>query len=155
MAGGREEADVSLRFSLAVFATAALMLTPAGTAVADGGGEDFTATDFVEQAIGLLRGQPDMTDLIEDRITDALEDDETDGVDLELVSQAQESFEAGDLDATRELLERSIGGEDSPILHEPEVGGGLEAPEGTTGVVLIGVAVVLAGAGAVIVRRVR
>ena len=146
---------MSLRFALSVVATAALMLTTAGTALADGEGEDFTARDLVEQAIGLLRGQPDMTDLIEDRIADALEDDEPEGVDLELVERSQQAFDAGDLDATRELLERSIGEEDSPILHEPEVGGGLEAPEGTAGPVLIGLAVVLVGAGAVVVRRVR
>jgi hypothetical protein len=146
---------VKLRSMLAVLAVAVLVLGPASAALADGGGEDFTATQFVEQAIGLLRGQPDMMDLIEDRITDALEDDEPEGVDLELVEQARQAFEAGDLDETRELLARSIGEEDSPILHEPEVGGGLQAPEGTAGPVLIGLALLLVGTGAVIARRVR
>ncbi len=146
---------MKLRLMLAALAAAVLVLFPTSAARADGGEEDFTARDFVEQAIGLLRGQPDMTDLIEDRITDALEDDETEGVDLELVEQARQAFDAGDLDATRELLERSIGEEDSPILHEPEVGGGWQAPDGTAGPVLIGVAVLLAGAGAMIVRRMR
>lgn len=146
---------MKLKLMLAALAAAVLVLVPTSLAMADGGEEDFTARDFIEQAIGLLRGQPDMTDLIEDRITDALEDDELEGVDLELVEQSQQAFDAGDLDATRELLERSIGEEDSPILHEPEVGGGLQAPEGTAGPVLIGFAVVLVGAGAVVVRRMR
>lgn len=146
---------MKLKFMLAALAAAVLVLVPTSLAMADGGEEDFTARDFIEQAIGLLRGQPDMTDLIEDRITDALEDDELEGVDLELVERSQQAFDAGDLDATRELLERSIGEEDSPILHEPEVGGGLQAPEGTAGPVLIGFAVVLVGAGAVVVRRMR
>lgn len=146
---------MKLKLMLAALALAVLVLVPTSLAMADGGEEDFTARDFIEQAIGLLRGQPDMTDLIEDRITDALEDDEPEGVDLELVERSQQAFDAGDLDATRELLERSIGEEDSPILHEPEVGGGLQAPEGTAGPVLIGFAVVLVGAGAVVVRRMR
>lgn len=146
---------MKLRLLLAALAAAALVLAPVSAAMADGGGEDFTAKQFVEQAIGLLRGQPDMTDLIEDRITDALEDDEPEGVDLQLVEQARQAFGAGDLDATRELLERSIGEEDSPILHEPEVGGGVQAPEGTAGPVLIGFALVLIGTGAVIARRMR
>lgn len=146
---------MKLKLMLAAIAAAVLVLVPTSLAMADGGEEDFTARDFIEQAIGLLRGQPDMTDLIEDRITDALEDDEVEGVDLELVERSQQAFDAGDLDATRELLERSIGEEDSPILHEPEVGGGLQAPEGTAGPVLIGFAVVLVGAGAVVVRRMR
>jgi len=145
---------VRLRTALAALLLAVVVLAPAGAALADGGEEDFTAKDFVEQAIGLLRGQPDLTELIEDRIADALEDDEVEGVDLELVGQAQGAFEAGRLAETRELLERSIGAEDSPILHEPDVGGGLEAPKGTAGPVLIAVAVVLALGGTVVVRRV-
>lgn len=144
-----------LRLVLATLAVAALVLAPASAVLADGGGEDFTAGDFVEQTIGLLRGQPDMTDLMGDRIADALEDDETQGVDLNLVGQAQQAFEAGDLAETRELLERSIGEEDSPITHEPEVGGGLQAPTGTAGPTLIGLALVLIGTGTVIARRLR
>jgi hypothetical protein len=140
---------------LGALAASALVLAPAPAALADGGGEDFTAKQFIEQAIGLLRGQPDMMDLIEDRITDALEDDEPEGVDLALVEQARQAFDVGDLDETRELLERSIGEQDSPILHEPEVGGGVKAPEGTAGPVLIGLALVLMGTGTVVVRRMR
>jgi len=142
----------------ATFATAFLvviLLAPARAALADGGEEDFTAADFVEQAIGLLQGQPDMEDLIEDRIGDALEDDEVEGVDLALVAQAQEAFAQGRVGETTELLGRSIGEEVGPALHQPEVGGGLEAPEGTAGPVLIALAAMLILAGALVAARVR
>jgi hypothetical protein len=138
-----------------VFATVLFvaLLAPAQRAIADGGEEDFTARDFVEQAIGLLRGQPELTELIDDRMVDAVEDDEVDGVDLEQVALAQDAFAAGRLDETRELLERSIGEEDSPILHEPDVGGGLAAPEGTTGPILIVMGALLALAGGLVARK--
>jgi hypothetical protein len=85
-----------------------IVLAPARAALVDGGEEDFTAVDFVEQAIGLLQGQPEMADLIEHRIADALEDDEVEGVDLVLVAEAQEAFEEGGASETLELLARSI-----------------------------------------------
>lgn len=134
---------------------AVMVLAPARAALADGGEEDFTARDFVEQAIGLLQGQPEMEDLIGDRIRDALEDHEVEGVDLALVAQAQEAFEEGRANETIELLARSIGEEVGPALHQPEVGGGLEAPEGTAGPVLIAVAVVLILSGALVAAKVR
>ena len=134
---------------------AIVVLAPAGAALADGGGEDFTAADFVEQAIGLLQGQPDMVDLIEDRIGDALVDDEVEGVDLALVAQAQKAFGEGSMAQTLELLARSIDEKVGPALHQPEVGGGLEAPEGVAGPVLIAVAAVLILSGALLVAKVR
>ena len=134
---------------------ALVVLVPARAALADGGEEDFTAADFVEQAIGLLQGQPDMDDLIADRIGDALEDDEVEGVDLALVAQAEEAFDEGRAGDTLELLARSIGEEVGPALHEPEVGGGLEAPEGTAGPVLIAVAAVMILSGAFIAAKER
>ena len=140
---------------LAAAFVAVIVLAPARAALADGGEEDFTATDFVEQAIGLLQGQPDMVDLIEDRLRDALEDDEVEGVDLALVAQAQEAFAEGNGGETLELLARSIGEEVGPPLHQPEVGGGIEAPEGTAGPVLIAVAAVLIASGALVATKVR
>lgn len=134
---------------------AVMVLVPARAALADGGEEDFTARDFVEQAIGLLQGQPEMEDLIGDRIRDALEDDEVEGVDLALVAQAQEAFEGGRTSETLELLARSIGEEVGPALHQPEAGGGLTAPEGVAGPVLIAVAAVLILSGALIAAKVR
>lgn len=143
------------RTMLAAALGAVVLLVPPA-ALADGGeGEDFTARDFVEQAIGLLQGQPDMDELIEDRIADALEDDEVEGVDLALVAEAQEAFDDGAASQALELLAGSIGEEVGPALHQPEVGGGLEAPEGTAGPVLMGLAVVLVVAGAFVAMKVR
>ena len=140
---------------LAAAFVALVVLAPAGAALADGGEEDFTAVDFVEQAIGLLQGQPEMEDLIEDRIADALEDDEVEGVDLALVAEAQEAFEGGNASETLELLARSIDEEIGPALHQPEVGGGLKAPAGTAGPILIAVAAVLILSGAFVAAKVR
>lgn len=135
---------------------ALLLLVPAGTARADGGEEDVTAFEFVEQAIGLLRGQPEQADLIEDRIEDALEDDETEGVDLALVEEAAVAFDDGRLQDALELLQRSIGEEPVPASpNDRETGGGLEAPEGAAGPVLLGLAVLLALSGLLVVRGVR
>ena len=145
---------MTARATLAAALGAVVFLVPA-SALADGGEVDFTARDFVEQAIGLLQGQPDMTDLIEDRIGDAHEDDEVEGVDLALVAEAQEAFEDGAASQTLELLAESIGEEVGPALHQPEVGGGLEAPEGTAGPVLIAVAAVLIVSGAFVAAKVR
>jgi len=142
------------KVSMAAF-VALIVLAPARDALADGGEEDFTATDFVEQAIGLLQGQPEMDDLIADRIGDALEDDEVEGVDLVLVAQAQEAFDEGRAGDTLELLARPIGEEVGPALHQPEVGGGLEAPEGTAGPVLIALAAVLILAGSLLAAKAR
>lgn len=138
----------------AVFAVV-MALVPARTAFADGGEEDFTAADFVEQAIGLLQGQPEQNELIEDRIGDALEDDEVEGVDLVLVAQAREVFEEGRVSETLELLARSIGEEVGPALHQPEVGGGIETPTGAAGPALLALAAVLIAAGAFVTAKVR
>ncbi len=140
---------------LVAASVAVMVFAPAGAALADGGGEDFTAADFVEQAIGLLQGQPEMADLIEDRIGDALEDDEVEGVDLALVARAQEAFAEGSTARTLELLARSIGEEVGPALHQPEVGGGFDAPQGTAGPVLIVVAAALIVSGALVAGKVR
>lgn len=140
---------------LVAASAAVLVLAAAGAALADGGDEDFTAKDFVEQAIGLLQGQPDMVDLIEDRIGDALGDDEVEGVDLALVAQAKEAFVQGRSGETLELLARSIGEEIGPALHQPEVGGGLEGPRGTGGPVLIVTAALLILFGALVAAKVR
>jgi hypothetical protein len=151
----REGGGVMAKTVLGATFVAVMVLTPARAALADGGEEDFAARDLVEQAIGLLQGQPEMEDLIGDRIADALEDDEVEGVDLALVAEAQEAFEEGRASETIELLARSIGEEVGPALHQPEVGGGLTAPEGTAGPVLITVAAVLILSGALVAAKVR
>ena len=146
---------MKVKAAIAASLVTVMLLATARAALADGGEEDFTATDLVEQAIGLLQGQPDMVDLIEDRIVDAQEDDEAGGVDLALVAEAQDAFEEGRTSETLELLARSIGEEVGPALHQPEVGGGLEAPEGVAGPVLIAVAALLVLSGALVAAKER
>lgn len=132
-----------------------MVLVPSAAALADGGDEDFTAADFVEQAIGLLQGQPEMRDLIADRISDALEDDEVEGVDLKLVAEAQMAFQQNETRQTLELLARSIGVKVGPGLHQPETGGGLDAPSGLADPILIVVAAGLILSGAIVVAKER
>ena len=156
---------------------AALLLAPA-VAVGDGGNEDLSAKTLVEQAIGLLRSQPDRLELIEDKIADALEDDETEGVDLALVRQALEEFEAGRLHEAQDLLESSIGAaphrvvtspnpepgqpappeptpSPEPVLHERELAGGVQSPEGIGGILVLAIAGASLLLGLVVVRKVR
>ncbi len=136
-----------------------LVLVPAGAAMAhEGEGGDVTAKELVQQAIAILQSQPDEMGPIDDRLADALTDDEVEGVDLEFVRQAQASFDAGDVAQTLALLARAIGVSPRSVLpsaHDRSLGGGLQAPTGVAGPALIAFAAVLAVLGFVVVRRVR
>lgn len=129
-----------------------LVLVPAGAALAhEGEEEDLTAKDLVQQAIGILEEQPGMTGEVEDKISEALADDETEGVDLGIVEQAKQALEAGRVSETLDLLARSIGTQ----VGQPTVGGGLEAPKGTAGPILIAAAAGLIVVGGIVARKVR
>jgi len=139
--------------------------------------EEFPAKRLVEQAIALLRTQPEQRDVIEDKVHDATESKDTKGVDLDLVREADEAFEAGRLHQAQDLLEESIGAaphrvveepneapgspapspapEASPVLHERELGGAEQRPEGGAFPILLGLAGLLALAGLVVAWRVR
>lgn len=161
-----------------VLATA-LALAPIQAASAHEG-EERPAKTLIEQAIALIRGQPDQLEAIEDKIHDALEAEDTRGVDLELVERADEALEAGDLHEAQDLLESSIGAaphevvespnpepgepapepeeeeaaaEPSPVLHETALEGSDQDLSG--GPVLFAAALVLGLVGLVIVRRAR
>ena len=60
-------------------------------------------------ADAILRTQPEQQDLAADRINDALEAEDHEGVDLDRVKQAQAAFEAGDMEKTEVLLEQALG----------------------------------------------
>lgn len=60
-------------------------------------------------AMSLLQVQPDMTDMIEDKLTDGLEADDVEGVDLDLAAQAKEAFEAGNDAQALDLLVQATG----------------------------------------------
>lgn len=162
--------------------------------------KDVPARTLILQAIALLRGQPDQVAAIEDKMHDAFEADDTEGVDLDLVRQADEAFEEGDLHRAWDLLEMAIGVEPhrvvvepspgvteppapappgqvvleptpeataspgvelptptagAPVLHETALERGLEAPKGTAGPVLLGVAGLLALLGTLVAVKLR
>ena len=71
--------------------------------------ESTTASVLVRQGIALIVNTPDGTMAIEDKITDALESRDTDGVNVALVRQAATELEEGNLHRVRALLEVSIG----------------------------------------------
>ncbi len=159
--------------TLAVSALTAVLLPGAATAHE----EEFPAKQLVEQAIALIRTQPEQREVIEDKLHDATESEDTKGVDLDLVREAHEAFEAGRLHEAQDLLEESIGAaphevvvepneapgspapspvpQASPVLHERELGGAEQRPEGGAFPVLLGLSGLLALAGLVVAWRVR
>jgi hypothetical protein len=103
-------------------ATALLVFATFGTARrawAHGDGETTKAGELVRQAIALIVNTPRDTMAIEDKITDALDSPDTEGVNLDLVKQAKDAFDAGDLHQVRALLEVSIGAQ--PHLSDTDV----------------------------------
>lgn len=140
------------------------------------------ARTLVQQAIALMRTQPEQEAAILDKIHDALEAKDSTGVDLAMVEEADEIFESGDLHEAWDLLEEAIGAAPhrvvaspnpeprmpvptaspmpmpsptaSPVLHEVALAGRVRAPESVAGPVLLGIAAVFAIAGAVIVKKV-
>jgi hypothetical protein len=98
----------------------------AGPASAHEGEEGVAAVDDVRQAIAVIVNKPDDMETIEDKIGDALASENTEGVDVALVKEAQEALEGGDMGKVRDLLQRAVGarpdlaGSDvQPILHVP------------------------------------
>jgi hypothetical protein len=85
------------------------LLALAGPAAADEPGESDESTQLVREAIALIVNTPGDMEGIEDKIVDALEAPNQEGVDLDLVAEAEEAFEREDMHEVRALLERSIG----------------------------------------------
>ena len=88
---------------------AAAILLGAAPAGADEPGESTVASELVRQAIALIVNTPDNVDAAREKVGDALEVDNREGVDIALVRQADEALAAGDLHQARILLEQSIG----------------------------------------------
>jgi len=161
------------RFARSVVAVAAITLAlgPTSAALAHEGEEEIPALELTQQAIAIIRSQPELMDEIEDRIGDALESEDTDGVDLAKVEQAQEAFEDGDLEQTELLLEQAIGSCPGQPVVEPEgirtpapISSPCPAPERLTALdripvggparpVLLGLAAVAIVGGLFLVRR--
>ncbi len=101
-----------------------LLVALALPALADEPGESDEASVLVRQGIALIVNTPDDMEGIEDKIKDAQEVQNKEGVKIELVEQAGEAFEQGDMHRARSLLEQSIGarphlgGRDVPPIRE-------------------------------------
>jgi hypothetical protein len=78
--------------------------------VAHEGEEEVPARTQVQTAVAILRTQPEQLDLAADRINDATEAEDKDGVDIDRVEQAKQTLEAGDMAKTELLLEQALGG---------------------------------------------
>jgi hypothetical protein len=84
----------------------AALATPAA---AHEGEESVPALTQVQVAVTILRTQPELVDLAADRINDATEAEDKDGVDIDRVEQAKSALEAGDMAKTELLLEQALG----------------------------------------------
>lgn len=85
------------------------MLLAAGPAFAHGDGESDKAGDLVRQAIAHIVHDPNNTMAAAEKIDDAKNAADKEGVDMDLVAQAGDALERGDFHQARTLLERSIG----------------------------------------------
>ena len=92
----------------AVIAVAVLLLSSA-PAFAHGDGESDKAGDLVRQAIAHIVHDPKNTMAAAEKVDDALNAADTEGVDMALVAQASDALKQGDGHLARTLLERSIG----------------------------------------------
>jgi len=87
------------------------------------------AVTLVQEAIAIVRSQPELMDSVADKINDALDSKDPANVDLDLVRQAQKALEAGDMAQVEFLLERSIGACPGQPVISP---GGLRSPNPIT-----------------------
>ena len=110
-----------------LFLALALSFIPSIAAAHEG--EDEPAKSLIQEAIALLRGQPDQRDAIMDKMHDALEAEDAEGVDLELVEQADAAFEDGRIHESWDLLEEAIGAAPHRIATGPGDLAGAEPSE--------------------------
>lgn len=106
------------------------VLAWAGPAAAHEGEAASAAIDDVRQAIAVIVNKPTDMDTIEDKIGDALESEDKEGVNVALVQQAKDTLESNDMMKVRDLLQTAIGARPDlsgtdvrPILHVPLVTG--------------------------------
>ena len=97
------------RPAVVVLIALAAMLIGVGPALAHGGDESDKAGDLIRQAIAHIVHDPNDTMAAAEKIDDALHATNNDGVDMDLVVQAQQALTRGDAHQARALLERSIG----------------------------------------------
>jgi hypothetical protein len=144
----------------------------AGAALAHEGEEQVPARTQVAVADAILRTQPEQLELAADRINDALEAEDHEGVDLDRVKQAKDALAAGDMTKTELLLEQALGACPGQPVTSPtgvraklpqtpcptpahELALGRVPVHGTTKPVLLGVGAVLALGGLALSWRIR
>jgi hypothetical protein len=100
-------------------AAAALVLLPAAPALAHGEGDSAESRVLVIEALSYLANRPEgFEDMVSDKIGDALDAEDQEGVTISDVASAQEAFEAGDLTGARDLLQRSVQPLAGPVTGE-------------------------------------
>src|SRR5512132_4673471 len=112
------------RFGLLGGLVGAFLAAAAVTAptLAHEGEEDVPARTQVQTAVAILRTQPEQMDLAADRINDATEAKDKEGVDVDRVEQAKKTLEAGDMAKTELLLEQALGGcPGEPVVNPTKV----------------------------------
>lgn len=93
----------------AAAAVSVLSLAVPTAAFAHGDEGGVPARESVLQAIAYVVNTPDDMDMITDKLTDAKESEDQDGVDIAKVDQAIQALDKGDMPQVRLLLEQSIG----------------------------------------------
>jgi hypothetical protein len=168
------------RFAAVVILSGCLVLTIAPAASAHEGEENVPAFTDVQEGIAILASHPgsfpeaEVMDHAMDKVHDALESNDTNGVDTALVKQASAALDRNDMLGALVLLERSIGAcPGAPVLepkeppHTPEPlsspcpnpqhlqGLARSAVGGTQEAIFLVLAGVMLVAGLVLVRKIR
>jgi hypothetical protein len=161
------------RLPATVWLAVLAFVTMASPALAHEGEEAVPARTQVQVAVAILRTQPDLVDLAADRIKDATEAKNKQGVDVDRVEQAKKTLDAGDLAATELLLEQALGScPGEPVTNPVRIRGQLPAkpcpapaphelaigrirPQGATRASLLAIGALLVLGGLVLARRVR
>ena len=125
---GAMSTRAAIAFAVSAFAT--VLLSTAVLAHEDE--KVASAKTKVEQAIALIREEPDEMNAIMDYVKDSLEAEDTSGVNLDLVKQAGAALDANDMDRAEVLLEESVGA--CPAEQAPPQAGAWTPPAGTKAV---------------------
>lgn len=106
------------RMVLAALATGLLVLLPVAHALAHGD-EGEESRVLVIDALAYLANEPaGYEDHVADKVGDALEAPDTEGVDLTKLEAAQQALDAGDMAAVRRLLQDSVQPLTGPVTGE-------------------------------------
>jgi len=95
-----------------------ILLGAAPAASAHMGEENVPAFTDIQEGIAILAGQPDLMDNAMDKVHDALDSNDQNGVDVALVRQAYAALRRGDGANALLLLEQSVGAcPGAPVLN--------------------------------------